>query len=97
MNPVEIEAAVFDLAIQPFDNEEYQFAFLRAFGNKETTIKRLRFGEYNSSNLGGVLRTTNLNIMVTEPGELTKTLNALKASRDWRGCTSCDFTVFVSR
>jgi hypothetical protein len=37
MNPVEIEAEVSDLAIQPFDKGEFPFAFLRAFGNKETT------------------------------------------------------------
>ncbi|MFD0673491.1 class I SAM-dependent DNA methyltransferase [Cohnella sp. GCM10027633] len=81
MNPVEIEAAVSDLAIQPFDNVEFPFAFLRAFGNKETTIKRLRSGESNKSDLGGVLQTNNIHIAVAQPGEVTKTLAALKESR----------------
>ena len=44
MNAVEIEAAVSALALQPFDGAEFPFAFLAAFGNKETTIKRLRKG-----------------------------------------------------
>lgn len=81
MNPVEIEAAISDLAIQPFDKDEFPFAFLRAFGNKETTIKRLRSGESNKSDLGGVLQTNNIHIAVAEPGEVTKTLAALKVSR----------------
>lgn len=47
MNAVEIEAAISDLASQPFDGEVFPFAFLQAFGNKETTLKRLRSGETN--------------------------------------------------
>ncbi|KLV30441.1 class I SAM-dependent DNA methyltransferase [Priestia megaterium] len=81
MNPVEIEAAVSDLAIQPFDQVDFPFAFLRAFGNKETTIKRLRSGESNKSDLGGVLQTNNIHIAVAQPGEVNKTFAALKASR----------------
>ncbi|MFO5783138.1 type IIL restriction-modification enzyme MmeI, partial [Klebsiella pneumoniae] len=53
MNAVEIESAVSDLALQPFDGTEFPFAFLQAFGNKETTIKRLRSGASNKSDLGG--------------------------------------------
>ena len=42
MNAVEIEAAISELALQPFDAAEFPFAFLAAFGNKDTTLKRLR-------------------------------------------------------
>jgi hypothetical protein len=57
MNAVEIEAAASTLASQPFDGAEFPFAFLAAFGNKETTIKRLRKGESNASDVpGGVLQ-----------------------------------------
>jgi hypothetical protein len=42
MNAVEIEEAVSQLAAAPFDAAEFPFAFLTAFGNKETTVKRLR-------------------------------------------------------
>ena len=42
MNAVEFEEAVSELASQPFDPQEFPFAFLTAFGNKETTVKRLR-------------------------------------------------------
>jgi hypothetical protein len=55
MNAVEIEEAISALAEQPFDGE-FPFAFLQAFGNKETTIKRLRAGASNKSDLGGVLQ-----------------------------------------
>ncbi len=80
MNAVEIEEAISALAEQPFDTEEFPFAFLHAFGNKETTIKRLRKGESNKSDLGGVLQTNNIHIAIAASGEVTKTLGALKAS-----------------
>ncbi|WP_298431993.1 DNA methyltransferase [Geobacter sp.] len=80
MNAVEIETAVSELALQPFDGDEFPFSFLQAFGNKETTIKRLRSGASNKSDLGGVLQTNNIHIAVAQPGEVTKTLAALKAS-----------------
>lgn len=80
MNAVEIEEAISNLAAQPFDAEEFPFAFLQAFGNKETTLKRLRKGESNKSDLGGVLQTNNIHIAVAAPGEVTKTLAALRAS-----------------
>ncbi len=40
MNAVEIEQAISDLALQPFDAAEFLFAFLAAFSNKDTTLKR---------------------------------------------------------
>lgn len=80
MNAVEIETAVSELALQPFDGEEFPFSFLQAFGNKETTIKRLRAGASNKSDLGGILQTNNIHIAVAQAGEVTKTLVALKAS-----------------
>ena len=80
MNAVEIEEAISALAERPFDAGEFPFAFLQAFGNKETTLKRLRKGESNKSDLGGVLQTNNIHIAVAAPGEVTKTLAALKAS-----------------
>ncbi len=80
MNAVEIEEAISALAEQAFDAAEFPFTFLRAFGNKETTIKRLRAGASNKSDLGGVLQTNNIHIAVSQPGEVTKTLAALRAS-----------------
>ncbi len=80
MNAVEIEEAISKLAEQPFDAEEFPYLFLQAFGNKETTLKRLRKGESNKSDLGGVLQTNNIHIAVAAPGTVTRTLAALKAS-----------------
>ncbi|MDW9620199.1 DNA methyltransferase [Sinorhizobium meliloti] len=80
MNAVEIEEAISALAEQAFDSAEFPYAFLQAFGNKETTIRRLRSGASNKSDLGGVLQTNNIHIVVSLPGEVTKTLTALKAS-----------------
>jgi len=80
MNAVEIEEAISALAEQPFDAAEFPYLFLQAFGNKETTLKRLRAGASNKSDLGGVLQTSNIHIVISSPGEVTKTLAALKAS-----------------
>ncbi len=80
MNAVEIEQAITDLAEQPFDRAEFPYAFLEAFGNKETTIKRLRAGVSNKSDLGGVLQTNNIHILTCDAGRVTQTLAALKAS-----------------
>lgn len=80
MNAVEIEEAISALAEQAFDASEFPFAFLQAFGNKETTLKRLRKGESNKSDLGGVLQTSNIHIAVAKSGEVTKTLGDLRTS-----------------
>ncbi|GAB2725551.1 class I SAM-dependent DNA methyltransferase [Melaminivora jejuensis] len=80
MNAVEIEQAITDLAEQPFDSAEFPYAFLEAFGNKATTIKRLRAGASNKSDLGGVLQTSNIHILTCDAGQVTQTLAALKAS-----------------
>jgi hypothetical protein len=80
MNAVEIEEAISALAEQPFDAAEFPYAFLQAFGNKETTLKRLRKGESNKSDIGGVLQTNNIHIAVAASGEVGKALAALKAS-----------------
>lgn len=81
MNAVEIESAISELAFQPFDAAEFPFAFLAAFGNKDTTLKRLRAGNNNTSDLpGGVLQRNNIHIAVCEAGTVGETLKALRAS-----------------
>jgi len=81
MNAVEIEEAVSRLAEQPFDAASFCFAFLEAFGNKETTLKRLRSGDSNQSDLlGGVLQRNNIHLKVCAEGEVTATLTALRQS-----------------
>jgi hypothetical protein len=81
MNPVEIEEAVSNLAASPFDAEAFPYAFLEAFGNKDTTIKRLKSGETNHSDLGGVLQSGNIHIKVCSEGEVGATLRELRVSR----------------
>ena len=80
MNAVEIEQAITDLAEQSFDGEKFPYAFLEAFGNKATTIQRLRSGATNKSDLGGVLQTNNVHIATCEGGKVAATLKALKDS-----------------
>ena len=85
MNAVEIEAAISDLAIEPFDAAEFPFAFLAAFGNKDTTLKRLRSGNNNASDvqgggINGVLLRNNIHMAVCGAGTVGDTLKALRAS-----------------
>ncbi len=67
MNAAKIEQAISELAEQPFDAAEFAYEFLRAFGNKETTIKPLRSGATNKSDLGDVLQTNNIHIVTCAP------------------------------
>lgn len=80
MNAVEIEEAISALSEQPFDLDEFPYAFLLAFGNKETTIKRLRTGASNKSDIDGVLQTNNIHLKTCAKGQVAQTLAALKAS-----------------
>lgn len=81
MNAVEIEQAISELAEQPFDRTEFPFAFLEAFGNKATTIKKLRTGASNASDVpGGVLQRSNIHIATCAPGAVDETLKALRES-----------------
>jgi len=82
LNAVEIEEAISLLADQEFDPDEFPFAFLTAFGNKPTTIRRLRAssGSTNKSDVGGVLQTNNIHIKVAPTGQVQATLVELKES-----------------
>lgn len=81
MNAVEIEEEVSKLAAEPFDADEFPWAFLRAFGNKDTAIKRLKAGVAKSSDLsGGVLQQRHVHMAVAPTGKVDETLAALKAS-----------------
>lgn len=81
MNAVEIEEAVSELAAAPFDAVEFPYAFLAAFGNKDTTIRKLRSGASNGSDVaGGVLQRTNIHIATCAPGAVDATLATLRAS-----------------
>ena len=82
MNAVEIEEAVSELASQPFDRADFTYQFLAAFGNKDTTIKRLRAaGGSNASDVaGGILQRNNIHLATCATGEVDATLTALRDS-----------------
>lgn len=81
MNAVEIESAISDLALLPFDPTEFPYLFLQSFGNKDTALKRLRAGNNNASDVpAGVLQRNNIHIAVSESGTVGETLKALRAS-----------------
>jgi len=86
LNAVEIEEAISLLAEQAFDADTFPYAFLEAFGNKATTIKRLKSdvkGSTNASDLkdqGAVLQRNNIHILVCPEGETADTLTKLRES-----------------
>jgi hypothetical protein len=85
MNAVEIEQAISELALQPFDGAEFPFAFLAALGNKDTAVRRLRAGNNNTSDVsGGVLQRNNIHIAICQPqgaaGTVGEALRALRGS-----------------
>lgn len=81
MNAVEIEEAVSKLAEEPFDAAEFPYQFLEAFGNKSTTIQKLRKGASNKSDItGGVLQVNNIHIAIAPVGEVSRVLTLLRES-----------------
>ena len=80
MNAVEIEEAISLVAEQPFDPETFPYVFLEAFGNKPTTIKKLRNGVTNKSDIGGVLQWKNIHIKIAPESEVAATLDELRKS-----------------
>ncbi len=81
MNAVEIEEAISNLAEQSFDAAAFPYAFLEAFGNKETTIKRLKTPAGNKSDIdGAVLQANNIHIIAGSKIDVTAALNKLKSS-----------------
>jgi hypothetical protein len=80
MNAVEIEEAISALAEKPFDAAEFPYAFLEAFGRKEVALKRLRSGDMNKSDIGGVLQRDHIHIAVSAPGTVGQTMADLRAS-----------------
>jgi len=80
MNAVEIEEAVSELVLQPFDSAEFPFQFLAAFSAKDTTLKRLRKGDSNQSDVGGVLWRGNIHLAVASAGTVGETLARLRGS-----------------
>ena len=84
MNAVEIEQAISDLCAAEFDAVEFPFQFLEAFGEKATTIKRLRPGRIpriESDLTGGLLQRNNIHLLVTLPAG-ARTLAANLEPRD---------------
>ena len=80
MNAVEIEEALSNLCKAPFEHEVFAFQFLESFGRKETEVKRLKKGNTNKSDIGGVLQRNHIHIKVCEKGEVSQTLDALRQS-----------------
>ncbi len=81
MNAVEIEEAISSLAEQPFDAVAFPYAFLEAFGNKATTIQRLKGGNTNKTDIeGAVLQYNNIHMAVSAKGDVLGTLGKLKNS-----------------
>ena len=80
MNAVEIEESISALAEESFDAAEFPFSFLRAFDAKPATIKRLRDGASNKSDIGGVLQVKNIHICVAEQKQVSEVLDKLKNS-----------------
>ena len=77
MNAVEIEDAISQLADRAFDPDAFPYAFLEAFGNKETTIKQLKSGSCNASDFeGSVLQRNNIHIAIGAKGKVEASVKA---------------------
>jgi len=82
MNAVEIEEAISKLAEAPYDAESFPFDFLQAFGQSDAALRKLKSGDANKSDCGGVLQRArnNIHIKSCAPGEVAAVLAELRAS-----------------
>jgi len=81
LNAVEIEEAISALADEPFDKDTFPYRFLEAFGNKATTIQKLKSGASNKSDVqNGVLQYNNIHLAVCDIGKTQATLDTLRKS-----------------
>jgi hypothetical protein len=85
VNAVEIEQAISDLIGQAFHADEFPYLFLEAFGNKATTIKRLKESNHNKSDIAsdttkGVLHQNNIHIATCPQGHVNQMLDTLRTS-----------------
>ena len=81
MNAVEIDREVSEQFQQPFDAAEFPFQFLASFDRNETTLKRLRTGNTNRSDVAsGVLQRNHIHIAPAPAGEVDQTIAALRES-----------------
>ena len=80
MNAVEIEEEVSNLLEHTFDAENFPYDFLSAFGIKSTTLKKLKTGVSNKSDLGGVLLRNYIHIAVSSLKNIDNKLIALRDS-----------------
>ena len=68
---MEIEEEISKLAEQPFDPAEFAYAFLAAFDNKATTIKKIRSDHSNKTDINGaVLQYNNIHMAARTVGEV---------------------------
>ena len=80
MNAIEIGKAVTNLTKQPFDADEFPFSFLQAFDHVPVTIARLRHGDINKSDIGGVLLENHIHLKTCQMGLVRNTLAELNES-----------------
>lgn len=82
MNAVEIEEAISQLAEKEFEAESFPYEFLEAFGNKAATIKRLKSGSTNASDVdGAILQRNNIHLLVSPEGQVSNCLTLLRDSQ----------------
>lgn len=84
MNPTEIADALEAIAAEPFDPEEFPFAFGLATGLDPTTVTKLRTGtrSLNRSKLpGGVLMNKKFHFAPAKPGDVDAALALLRAQK----------------
>ena len=86
MNPTEIYDALAKIAAEPFDPNEFPFAFAEATDAAKAAISKLRNGSTNKSDLpGGVLFNKKFHYAPALTGLTDITLDQLRASKKTKG------------
>lgn len=81
MNVIEIEEAVADIAEKPFDEDDFFYDFMAAYGANPTTITRLKDGSTNKTDIPNGILWRNWVHYIPNPAEgLSMALERLETS-----------------
>jgi hypothetical protein len=82
MNVIEIEEQIDSLVAKDFSLDDFIFDFMEAFDAPKATVKQLRQGQQNASDIGGILWRRNLHYIQCLNGLVRQALDKLQASKE---------------
>ena len=82
MSVIEIEEQIDAIVAKDFNDDDFVFDFMEAFDAPKATVKQLRQGQQNASDISGILWRRNLHYIQSRNGLVRQALEKLQASKE---------------